>query len=610
MVRHTSFFVATLVWLLCASTLWAQADPLSVIPEDALGLAVLNRLGDTNARVQKLTQKMQIPVPDLLPMAQMFTGIQQGLDTKGGLAAAVFADEHEDAFWGMSLAVFVPVTDYKVFLEQLQPEDAAAQITEVTVLGGKYLAAKKGGFAVFTSISQKHVLEHVLASSKNATAGLAPLHPWLGEQQAAVIVTPAGKKLLFAKAGEFLSLGLDAIGAGVANDAGEKKDEDDDKADENDKKPVADEAQSIKELIKSGKELLAEAESEVTQFGVGIRIDDQTAVHVSARALFTPKGKLSEWAAEVKVPKGGLLAGLPPSKFVIAYGGVTPDVHPALAHLIDRLSETGLEKMGLDDELRKKYATAVSRQRANRLNSCGLLGQLRPGDSIAATSGMVEHVKNAKDHIKLTRDVLEVVQKATADRSETKKSIYELNEVTIGDLKALEVVTDMNALLGAGNPDAAMAEQLQGFFSKLFGNEGVMRIYLAVADDHTVVSGYSKELLQRGVAHVRSGEVGLERDPQIARTMALLPNGVQWAAYVSPQGLLQWIDVLMREVLPAQMNFRIPPFPPSDPIGLGAKVSAAGLDAEIVLPESVVSGIGQYVGLLQQMMQGGAAPVP
>ena len=604
MVRRTSFLAAALVWFLCASTLWAQADPLSVIPEDALGLAVLNRLADTNARVQKLTQKMQLPVPDLLPMAQMFTGIQQGLDTKGGLAAAVFADDHEDALWGMSLAVFVPVTDYKVFLEQLQPEDVAAQITEVTVLGGKYLAAKKGDFAVLTSTSQKHLLEHVLASSKNAAAGLAPLHPWLGEQQAAVVVTPAGKKLLFAKAGEFLNLGLEATEAEAASDADQKKDEDDDK------KPGADEGQAIKELIKSGKELLTEAEAEVTQFGVGIRIDDQTAVHVSARALFTPQGKLSEWAAEVKVPKGGLLAGLPASKFVIAYGGVTPNVHPALAHLIDRLTETGLEKMGLDEELRKKYATAVARQRANRLNSCGLLGQLRPGDSIAATSVMIEHVRDGKNHIKLTRDVLEVVQAATANNSETKKSIYEINEVTIGDLKVLEVVTDMNALLGAGNPDAAMAEQLQGFFSKLFGNEGVMRIYLAAADDHTVVSGYSKELLQRGVAHVRSGEVGLERDPQIARTVALLPNGVQWAAYVSPQGLLQWVDALMREVLPAQMNFRIPPFPPSDPIGLGAKVSGAGLDAEIVLPENVVAGIGQYVGLLQQMMQGGAAPVP
>jgi hypothetical protein len=123
------------------------------------------------------------------------------------------------------------------------------------------------------------------------------------------------------------------------------------------------------------------------------------------------------------------------------------------------------------------------------------------------------------------------------------------------------------------------------------------------------VTAYSKELLTRAVEHVRNGAAGLEADAQIAATTKLLPEGAQWAAYISPQGVVQWIDKLLSQ-LPAGLNLKLPPFPPSDPIGAAARVSAEGLDAELVLPQSVVAGIGQYIGLVQQMMMQGGAPLP
>ena len=48
----------------------------------------------------------------------------------------------------------------------------------------------------------------------------------------------------------------------------------------------------------------------------------------------------------------------------------------------------------------------------------------------------------------------------------------------------------------------------------------------------------------------------------------------------------------------------MPGFPATEPIGLAARVSATGLDAEIVLPDSVVAGIGQFVIGIQAMIQG------
>jgi hypothetical protein len=226
------------------------------------------------------------------------------------------------------------------------------------------------------------------------------------------------------------------------------------------------------------------------------------------------------------------------------------------------------------------------------------------------TSISVEHVKDAAKQMQLTREMFQALAESKLKGDQADKSLYTIEDVTVGDLKALEVVTDMNAAIAAAGGDAqtAMAEQMQGFFSRMFGKDGQLHAYVTVANEHTVVTAYSKESLQRGVAHVRSGAPGLEADPSIAKTAALLPEGAQWVVYVSPQGIVQWVDLFLKGVA-AQMEIKIPPFPPSDPIGLAARVAPAGLDAEIALPDSVLAGIGQYIGMIQQMMQGGA-PLP
>ena len=243
MARTLSLVAASIVWLSIASTVAAASDPLAVIPDTALGLAVVNNLSDTSARVQKLTEKMQLPVPELLPMVQLYSGAQQGVDVQGTLAAAVFPDDHEDATFGMSLAVFVPVTDYKVFVSQLQPDDVDATICEVNLLGDKYLATKKGDFAVLAATSQKYVLEQVQAATANVAATLKPLRPWLEQQQAAIVVTPAGKKLLVTKLGEYLDEALKA--------AEETKDSDDAKTGDDDAKPAADTMKSLNDMMRS-----------------------------------------------------------------------------------------------------------------------------------------------------------------------------------------------------------------------------------------------------------------------------------------------------------------------------------------------------------------------
>lgn len=593
MTRTLSLAAAPVVWLFSAATLLAQANPLEVIPDRALGFAVIKDLSDANDRLTKVTQKMQLPVPDLLTMAKGFLGVDKGLDEKGGLAVALVSGPSGREWEESAFCAVVPVTDYKEFIAPFEPEDADAKVTGVTVAGQKMVVGKKGNFAVLAFGERALALEQILAATKNVMADVEPLKSWMADKQLALVVTPAGKKLLF-----------QTIVAALPDAAQLKKDAG---VEEGNERATA--FQNVGQIFGMFKELLSAADDQLTHLAVGIRIEDNASLRVVARVLFTPGGKLAAWSKDVKAPEESLLTGVPAGKFAIAYGGVSAQFSPEAWALISRLGEVGMQVVGLDEEGRKKSMEIAARLQTGKRFTSGVMGIMRPGDSLFSTAIAIEHVKNADQQLKGTREMFELMRTAQK-KPRGDKPLYELNDVKVGDLDALELVTNIESLTelstGGANLGPA-AEQMKGLFGKMFGGEGKIQMYVAKADERNVVTAYSKEQLVRGIEHVRSGGKGLEDDADIAKTAALLPDGAQWVAYVSPQGLVQWVGVFVEAMFGGQIQ--LPPFPATEPIGLAAKVSETGLDAELVLPDGVVAGIGQYIGVLGQVFQGGA-PLP
>ena len=264
-----------------------------------------------------------------------------------------------------------------------------------------------------------------------------------------MIVTPAGKtKLLEASRGL-----IDAAQQGAEQaEAAEKDDDkkDDEQKQEDEPAPANASLESIRDAMGSVKDLLAAADKQITQLAVGIRIDDSTALCVSARLLFASEGDLSKWAADVKVPPAGLLAGLPPGKFTLAYGGTTVQFHASIAGLFERMMQTGLSQFGLSEETRKKLAEIVSRHRLNQTSSGMLLGQLRPGDTLLATSMSIERVKDATEQVKLTREMFELFSQMRLPGADPAKAVYSVSDIKVGELPALELMTDLSAAFAAG----------------------------------------------------------------------------------------------------------------------------------------------------------------
>ncbi len=591
MNRPLSLSAAPLVWLFSAAMLLAQAGPLEVIPEGALGFAVIQDLADANEKMAKVMQKMQLPLPDLLTLAKGFLGVQEGLDENGGLAVAL-ASGPEGREWAESVFfVVVPVTDYKAFISPLEPDDADAPITSITIAGMKMTVGKKGNFAVLTFGEQVEPLKKILAATRNITATVAPLKSWMADKQLSLVVTPAGKTLL-----------LQTIAAAIPDAAQLKRD-----AGAGGGNEQASALQSVGEMFGVFKELSIAADKQLTLLAVGIRIEDDATLRLAARFLFVPDGDLAAWSKDVKVPKQGLLAGIPPGKFAIAYGGVSAHFSPEMQALVSQFTDVGMQMIGLDEEGRKELAEITQQIQAGKRFTGGMMGMMRPGDSLFSTALSIEHVDNADEHLESTRKMFELMQ--TADNPRGDEPLYTFSEVKVGDLDALELVTTVGTLpgLAGGNNNGPAENQVQGLFGKLFGTDGKITMYVTKADDHTVVTAYSKEQLVHGVKHVRSEDEGLDADADIAMTTALLPAGAQWVAYVSPQGLVQWASVFVEAMFGGEI--KLPPFPATEPIGLAAKVTERSLDAELVLPAGVVAGIGQYIGVVAQIFQGGA-PLP
>jgi hypothetical protein len=585
-MRHSHLFLrASCAWPLLISALFAQADPLAVIPDDALGVAVVRNLSETSAAVARLTQKMQIPAPDLLGLAKSYAGIDQGLNEKGSAAAAIFRDpQHEDQ---LQFLVVVPITDYKAFIAALSPDDARAAVAQVKVAGEAALVAHKGDFAVFTDTDQRALLERVLSSSKSVAATLEPLAPWMAQQQFVVAATPTGKSRLF------LTL------LNLLPEAPEKP---------QDEEQDATAAQTTAQVSQAIRPLIAAADRQLTHLAVGARIDDKAGARLATRFVLLTDGALSAWAKELKLPPEALLSGLPNGKFVLAFGGVSAHLSSEFAEFVDGISQMAFQQIGLSKEARAKIAAASKRQRSGGERLAAVIGTVRPGDSVVDRVLSLEQVKDATEHLQAARDIVE----ALASVSPTKEGgdkLYEVRDVELGDLKAIELTTNMGAMVGISDQNNPGGGMMQQVFATIFGKDGKMRAYMAAADAHTVVSAYDREQLQRLVAHVRSKAPGLESDPDIAKTTKLLTPGSQWVVYLSPQGLLQSIDSVVQGIVPGN-NFKIPAFPATEPIGMAAKVSPTAINAEIVLPESVVAAIGQFVLTVRGLFQGGGVPLP
>jgi hypothetical protein len=342
------------------------------------------------------------------------------------------------------------------------------------------------------------------------------------------------------------------------------------------------------------------AEKQVTAYGLGLQFDKQDVLRVVSRTSLVPGGAWARFLALVPPAKENLLAGLPAGPFVVAGGGVLSD---AMLEAMTRWSIDLMKSMrglyGLSESQIEKMKT-LRRQAMKQCRVLSMILGVGAGHEPIFAGGLgVMRVDRAKafmadyeEDFKQNAAFFKSVNSPMLPRPDVEKS-------EVAGLPALKITTTIPSF-----PQGQQPPQVAKMREAYIGPGEKMLAWMAPADEHQVLLGYvSKEPLQRAVEAIQKGEPGLAHDAAVAKTAALLPAGASTVAFLSPAGAIDFIQRIVPELMPpqAKIDWKLPAFGATPPIGFAATAAPEELRTCLVVPAEVLQAISQYVRKVRAM---------
>ncbi|MEX2140839.1 MAG: hypothetical protein WD894_16365 [Pirellulales bacterium] len=552
---------------------------LDVLPEGLFGFAVVRNLGELDAKLSALAQDLQVPAPGALMMVRTLAGIQEGLDEKGSLVVAVVPGTEEGQ--PPIPVLFVPVTDYKKFVAQLQPAGKdGGDATEVTIANQSFAVMKKGNYAALAPPDHAESLQKVVAA-KGGSLGL-PGHmtTWAAGHDAYLVVMPEAIKQGIGPVRE----GLQQAKAAFPADN--------------------DQLQTVAAMFDVYDKILSTIEKEITHFGVGLRLDQGT-IYVNSHSAFLPNGSLAQAAGDAQPPAQRALASLSAGPYVMAFDGVIPEswfkgMAKFSAEAMRMMTPPGGEKLS-EDQIKK--LTEVMQESMSGVESIAFrFGALQPGKSIYAGMSAAMKVKNSKDYLTRYEKSIRAMGVVLKESKNPLFQSYQLTKGKVGGVETLQVTMDMSEMV-KGFPDPNMQRMME----LMVGEGGKLTAYLAPADATTVVLTYGEDALGDTLKAATKKAASFTAQQEILTTMKLLPKNSQWVAFFSPKGMVEFAQSMMAMIAPGGA-VQLAPFPVTPPLGLGAQMTAEGCDTSLVVPKEMLIAIGGYARTMQQNQGGGQLP--
>ena len=176
-----------------------DSDVLKQVPRDALGLVVVRNLSQADAKAGKVLGAIGSRLPGPLALLKSIAGLDAGLDQGRDLLVVLLPPQNNSRQF--HLAVWLPVQDYDALVRSLDG-DPQRRIAAVTLAGEDLLVVRQSDWAVVMDTDQRDRLEQ-LRDGKAIAAGTArQWSEWIAENDAAVVVLPAGMRTAWARAAE------------------------------------------------------------------------------------------------------------------------------------------------------------------------------------------------------------------------------------------------------------------------------------------------------------------------------------------------------------------------------------------------------------------------
>ncbi|MBN1590598.1 MAG: hypothetical protein JW888_13875 [Pirellulales bacterium] len=564
--------IAFCLGVLAASVVQSAQSVLDVIPDDALGFAVVNRIGTTDAKIKKLASQIEAPVPGSpLQKLKQAAQVETGLDEKGAAAAVAMPAAGSNERPRPLIAI--PVTDYKEFIGQFDPEEVTDTISRVRVIHGRSLVAQKGDYALFVEVGNQDLLESMLKSKKSVAEQVKPWQEWIEQSDAVVIVTGPAIKMFTTKAsGE-----LDKV------------------------KPMfeamGEQGKQAAAAFEMYQKMLDLAGKEVATAGMGVLIEED-GVRISGLGQFAPGGQMAGWFKNMKAPPSNRWVGVPNEPFVLAGAGALPE------GLMESLMEFSVNMMqnmpniyGLDEKQMREFGKISAGAMKNVRGMAMAMGVTKPGQPLYQAASGTMWVDDSQVFLERYAELIQSMTKLAAGAEKSPLANMDVNVMEIAGHNGLKLTMDLSTMY-----DQPGMEQFAPLFKAMYGPDSKMDVYMAAADKTTVVFSYiDKDRAVEAVKAVTESKANMADNAAVAAMTKQLPADAQWVGFWSPRGTVALAQQMMKDFAPEGSAMTLPEFPETPPVGFAMTVSATGVHKELLIPVEVLKNMPVYMMKLRMM---------
>jgi uncharacterized phage-like protein YoqJ len=555
----------------------------NLVPEKALGLALIPNMTQADAAVMRLSQKAQVPLGPPTTIIKALFHIENGLQDDGP-AAIVFMPPEKEGQWQPDMVGIFATSDFDALIKPFSPEKESDEIWSITLPGDrKMLAAAKEGFAILAIAEKKSVLKACLSgNSATFLAKAESWSDWLDGNAVNLIVNQKGALSTLLGGIDSTIENLSNFQAPPPKSAGS---------------PVM---EAPIKMLQSYREMISWNLEQVSITAVGLNVDEDGFLSLAVRAKFIDGSEFDKMADATKPFEGNLLTELPKEPYIVS-GGIV--FNEQLIEFFNKLnshfSQFQFATVGKLDEKQRAKFNAANEKAMKHISqvafSAGLLDNDQPllkRMNVYYLMKIDDSTAFMKDYKAAQEETIKLFNEQTfPDDNNFVHPKLTINSIKIGNRPSVVISFDM------GLPDKVMQddqlkEEAQEIFKDIWGKDFRIDSYLTELDKNLVALTMSKSAVQTLLDVSQKSKSDLTTEPQIEQIANRLPKGSQMSAFLDLTSLAKFFSSVPG---PGQMFANIP-FPECPPIAMAARFEEGQIEKIVVIaPETIKSAFAFWL---------------
>ena len=555
----------------------------NLVPEKALGLALIPNMAQADADVIRLSQKAQVPIgPPTMTIKALFH-IENGLQDDGP-AAIVFMPPEKEGQWKPEMVGIVATSDFDALIKPFSPEKESDGIWSITIPGDrKMLAATKEGFAILVGSEKKSLLKACL--SGNPAPFLTKAESWsnwIDGNAINLIVNQKGALSTLLEAIDSAIEKLSNFQAPPPKTAGS---------------PVM---EAPIQIFQAYRDLIAWNLEQVSFTTVGLNIDEDGFLSLAVRAKFVDGSEFDKMADATKPFKGNLLSGLPQEPYIVSGGIIFNKQFMEFFNKLNSFfSKFQLAVPGGPDEKQLAKFNAANEKAMEHISQVAFSASLLDNDQPLLKRMCVYYLIKVDDAIAFMKDykeAQEVIAKSFNEQTNPDDNNFAHPKLTTRSIKidnrpSVVISLDMG-LSDKVMQDDQLNKEAQEIFKDIWGKDCRVDSYLTELDKHLVAVTMSKSAVQTLLDVSQKNKPDMTSNPQIEQIADRLPEGSQMVGFLDLANLTKSVGKIPG---PTQMLAKVP-FPECPPIAMAARFDEGQIEKILVIsPETIKSSFAFWL---------------